>query len=91
MTRQQGGGRPATETTDAERVVVEQTLRWNETLEIYKRAPEELLYDLLGVEQLWEKQVEILHSVLNNPRTAVPSGHNLGKTFLSGAIPLCGC
>lgn len=36
--------------------------------------------ELLGV-QLWEKQVAILESVRDNRRTAVASGHNVGKTF----------
>lgn len=34
-------------------------------------------------ETLWDKQKEVLRSVVENKYTAVPSGHSLGKSFLA--------
>lgn len=41
----------------------------------------------LGVE-LWSRQKEILYSVFQHRRTVVPSGHGVGKTFVSAVAAL---
>lgn len=38
--------------------------------------------------RLWSKQKEILRSVFDNRRTVVPSGHGVGKTFVSAVAAL---
>ncbi|MBC9783537.1 hypothetical protein H1S01_03295 [Heliobacterium chlorum] len=43
--------------------------------------------NILGVEP-WSKQIEIMESVRDNPRTAVRSCHGIGKSFVSGQIIL---
>ena len=43
---------------------------------------------VLGGGQPWEKQVEIMQSVLVNWRTAVPSGFAVGKTWTAARIAL---
>lgn len=43
---------------------------------------------LLGVSYLTPQQKEIVRSVRNNRRTAAPSGHGIGKTFLAACIVL---
>lgn len=52
----------------------------------YKGHPERVIKEILKVEYLTEKQIEIIQSVWNHKRTVVPSGHSLGKSFLAGAI-----
>ena len=43
---------------------------------------------VIGGEQPWEKQIEIMLSVRDNPRTAVPSGFSVGKTWIAGRTAL---
>src|SRR5436190_17564012 len=43
---------------------------------------------LLGVSYLTPQQRQIVRSVRNNRRTAAPSGHGIGKTFLAACIVL---
>ena len=54
----------------------------------YKGRPERVIRELLQIKYLTDKQIEIIHSVWNNKRTIVPSGHSLGKSFIAGAIVL---
>jgi hypothetical protein len=37
---------------------------------------------------LWEKQREVLNSTFVNPRTVVPAGHGVGKTFVAAIAAL---
>ncbi len=37
---------------------------------------------------LWQKLEEICQSIVDNPRTVVPSGHGVGKTFIAARIAL---
>lgn len=43
--------------------------------------------EVLGV-RLWSKQEEILRALRDHRRVAVPSGHNVGKTFLAACAAL---
>ena len=38
---------------------------------------------VLGGEQPWQKQIQIIKSVRDNPRTVVPSGFGVGKTWVA--------
>lgn len=49
--------------------------------------PEFFLKEILGF-QPWSKQLEILKSVRDNPRTAVRSGHGSGKTAIAARTVL---
>ncbi len=53
----------------------------------YADRPIDFCRDILGIE-LWDKQEEIMLSVLVNPRTAVPACYASGKTYLAAAICL---
>ena len=53
----------------------------------YKADPVRWVNDLLDV-HLWSKQREIIRSVFTNRRTVVPSGHAVGKTFVSACTVL---
>jgi len=44
--------------------------------------------EIIGGEQPWEKQEAIMRSVLDHPRTAVPSGYATGKTWAAARIAL---
>ena len=65
--------------TDAE-FLRENILRW-------QRDPVAFVREVLGIEP-WEKQVEILESVRDNPRTCVPSGHGVSKTHTAACATL---
>ena len=43
---------------------------------------------VLGGEQPWDKQKQIMLSIRDNPRTAVPSGFSVGKTWCAARIVL---
>ena len=43
---------------------------------------------VLGGEQPWDKQKEIMLSVRDNPRTVVPSGFGVGKTWAAARVAL---
>ena len=43
---------------------------------------------VLGAEQPWSKQRDILYSVRDNSRTAVPSGFSTGKTWCAARAVL---
>lgn len=53
----------------------------------YQKHPEIFCADVLGTE-LWQKQIEIAHSVRDNKFTVVRSGHGVGKTFVSANIAI---
>lgn len=53
----------------------------------YTTRPVEFARDILGVDT-WEKQEEILNSVLTNKRVAVRSCHGAGKTFTASVVVL---
>ena len=55
--------------------------------ERYRDDPVAFAHEVLGV-FLRSKQREILRSVFQNRRTAVPSGHGVGKTFAAAAAAL---
>lgn len=57
-----------------------QQLRWRTDPAAWAR-------ERMGAE-LWSKQVELLRSVGEHPRTAVRSGHGIGKTFSAGLLAL---
>jgi phage terminase large subunit len=46
------------------------------------------IHRLLGIRYLTPQQTEIIRSVRDNRRTAAPSGHGIGKTFLAACIVL---
>lgn len=52
-------------------------LRWPS--ERYRAEPVKYFHEVLGVEP-WSKQIEIIESVRDNPRTAAVSGHRIGKS-----------
>ena len=51
----------------------------------HRRDPKSWVEDRLG-EQLWSKQVEIMESVRDNRRTAVPSCFDAGKSFIAARL-----
>lgn len=51
----------------------------------YEEDPEQFITEALG-ETLWSKQREIIHSVIENQRTAVAACHAPGKSWLSARI-----
>lgn len=51
----------------------------------YRRDPVAWATERAGIE-LWSKQREILHSIRDNPNTAVKSAHSTGKTFTSSVV-----
>lgn len=51
----------------------------------YLHDPAAWVRDKLG-EHLWSKQVEIAESVRDHPKTAVPSAHDAGKSFVASRI-----
>ena len=53
----------------------------------YRRDPVAWAQERAGLE-LWSKQKEILHSLRDNPNTAVKSAHSCGKSFIS-AVATC--
>jgi len=55
--------------------------------EAWWHAPGAFARDALGIE-LWERQLEVLRSLRDHRRTAVKSGHNVGKTFVAAAAIL---
>jgi len=58
-----------------------------EKLEFWKNNPVEFLKTYWDV-QLWGKLEEVCNSVRDNRVTAVPSGHGVGKSFISAKIAL---
>jgi hypothetical protein len=65
----------------AELAAIEQELRRR----TYLLHPEEWVRTVLH-EHLWSRQVQILHSVRDHRKTAVPSCHGSGKSFLAARI-----
>ncbi len=61
------------------------TLRWPSTR--YYDDPVGFFRDILGIEP-WHKQVEVLESVRDNPRTAWKSGHRVSKSNTIGGSSL---
>lgn len=58
---------------------------------LLKRCQEDPLFFshyVLGGEQPWSKQIQIMLSVRDNPRTVVPSGFGVGKTWTAARIAL---
>ena len=53
----------------------------------YDHDPVGFAREVLGVD-LWHKQIEVMESVRDHPRTTVKSGNGLGKGFLAGCIAL---
>lgn len=58
----------------------------DELIRAFQKDPEFFCEEVLGV-RLWSKQVEVLESIRDNPKTSVASGHNVGKTFVAA----CAC
>lgn len=54
---------------------------------VYQRDPVRFSREILGVEP-WHKQVEILEAIRDNPRTAVKSGHKVGKSHSASQVAL---
>ena len=57
-------------------------------VERWKYNPEEALQGLWGPLHIWSKPQEILRSVVKHKRTAVRSGHGVGKSFFAAKIVL---
>ena len=57
----------------------------DERLYRYRNEPERYAAEVLHV-TWWSKQIEIAHSILNNRRTVVYSGHGTGKTHCMGGV-----
>jgi len=58
---------------------------------LLKRCQEDPLFfsrHVLGGEQPWHKQKQIMISVRDNPRTVVPSGFSVGKTWTAARVAL---
>jgi len=51
----------------------------------YVQNPDVWVKDRLG-EKLWSKQIEIMQSIVENRRTAVPSAFDTGKSFIASRI-----
>lgn len=51
----------------------------------YIEDPQYWAKERLGI-TLWSKQIEILHSVMQNRKTAVRSSHQIGKSFTAGIL-----
>lgn len=62
--------------------------RPDQSLGVRMRDPVWFFTHVLGVSYLTPDQVRIAESFRDNKRTAVPSGHGVGKTFLSAALVL---
>lgn len=54
---------------------------------VYQQDPVRFSREILGVEP-WQKQIEILEAVRDNPRVAVKSGHKCGKSHSVAQIAL---
>lgn len=54
---------------------------------LYRQRPELWAFDVLGT-QLWSRQVEVCHSIVNHKNTMVAAGHGVGKSFLT-AVLIC--
>lgn len=52
---------------------------------VYRDRPDDYAEQVLGA-RWWSKQIEIAHSVRANRRTAVYTGHGVGKTFLAASL-----
>lgn len=62
-------------------------LRTRRNRALWKRDPAAWVADRLG-EHCWSKQVEIMHSLAANERTAVPSCHAAGKSHIASRAGL---
>jgi len=60
--------------------------RMTKELRLCRESPARFFERWLGIKTLYDKQVEILESVRDNPRTLVAACHSSGKTFLAGGI-----
>lgn len=67
-----------------------ESLTQDSILADYRDDPVRYCADILDV-QLWERQAEIARHVAGNRRTAVRSGHKVGKTELAAALLLWWC
>jgi phage terminase large subunit len=56
-------------------------------IQIWRDHPEVYFRERLGIE-LWHKQLDIVHSVRDNRKTHVKSGHKTGKTLSAGGLVL---
>lgn len=55
-----------------------------------RREPELFFTDVLGVpkEYIWDKMLEVMHSVRDNEKTAVKAGHSVSKSFTASRLAL---
>lgn len=53
----------------------------------YQADPVAFAHEVLG-DKPWEKQIEIIEAVRDNPRVAVSSGHKVGKSRTAGVLAL---
>lgn len=59
-------------------------IKTQDAIDLLKRCQQDPLFFsryVLGGEQPWDKQKDIMLSVRDNPRTVVPSGFGVGKTW----------
>jgi len=66
-------------------------IKTQDAIDLLKRCQQDPLFFsryVLGGEQPWDKQKEIMLSVRDNPRTAVPSGFGVGKTWAAVRVAL---
>ncbi len=56
----------------------------------FRKEPELFLVDVLGIpeEYIWDKMLEVMHSVRDNKMTAVKAGHSVSKSFTAARIAL---
>ena len=59
-----------------------------ELLKRYQKDPLFFSRHILGGEQPWQKQIKIMKSVHDNPKTVVPSGFGVGKTWVAARTVL---
>jgi hypothetical protein len=53
-----------------------------------QRDPGVFIREILGLEKLWEGQEQVMRAIASHSRVAVPSGHALGKDYISAALIL---
>ena len=68
--------------SEAERVTIRRQADSDNPWAKYANDPVAFVTEGLG-ESVWSKQVEILESLRDNKRTAVPAGHSVGKSHLA--------
>lgn len=58
----------------------------SEKFAFYRRDPVAFARDFLGITTLWGRQIEVLEAVRDHTRVAVPSGHDVGKSFVASVV-----